>query len=193
MTHEPSSADARTVLLFVDDDEMVLRSIARLLRGDAFEVRTALSADEALGILDGERIDVLVSDIDMPGMDGIGLVREARRRRPELVRMLLTGAPTMERALAAINEGEVHRFFVKPFDPPTFRRTMAALAARIERARRDGERAARSARADELRRWVEARFPGTTDVAEPAARVVLRSQALREALAGTPLGNLLPR
>jgi response regulator RpfG family c-di-GMP phosphodiesterase len=78
--------------------------------------------------------------------------------------MLLTGAGTMDRALAAINEGEVHRFLAKPFDAVLFRATMRSLFERILALRRSRDRDLRAARRGELYRWVEETFPGTLEV-----------------------------
>jgi DNA-binding NtrC family response regulator len=152
-------------ILFVDDEPAILRSIARALQGTRFEVLSAASAADALALMRQRDVDVLVSDIDMPGMTGIELLAVARSEFPTTLRMLLTGAATMPRALAAINEGEVHRFLTKPFDLELFVATMTALAARIERLRREGELDAREAHREGFFRWVERAFPGTLAVA----------------------------
>lgn len=160
-------------VLFVDDEPLILAAFRRSLSGLPFETLTAESGPAALDILRQRRIDVLVSDIDMPGMSGLELVRIARREFPSTLRMLITGAVTMERTLHAINEGEVQRFFTKPFDLAMFRQTMTALVDRVERLRREGELDARAARRDELYAWVEARFPGTLAVTRNDAGEVL--------------------
>jgi len=151
-------------ILFVDDEPTFLGSILRALRGFPFEVLGAASGDEAIMLMRKRNVDVLVSDIDMPGMTGLELVKIVRREFPTTVRMLLTGAGTMDRTLEAINEGEVHRFFTKPLDYELFQATISALVDRIEKLRRDSEADERAARRDEFLRWVEATFPGTLDV-----------------------------
>jgi len=170
----PRSADSddgarKITILFVDDEPSVLRAIKRTLMDAPFDVLSAFDAGEALAILKSRPIDVLVSDIDMPGMDGLRLVSLARREHPGTLRMLLTGQSTLSRALHAINEGEVARFFPKPFDPFTFRQTLEALADRIDRVRRDGEESASAIRRKELCQWVEASFPGATHVVRNGA------------------------
>jgi DNA-binding NtrC family response regulator len=148
-------------VLFVDDDPAVLRSIVRALRGSPFEVLAADGAADALAILRERHVDVLVSDIDMPEMTGLQLMKIVRREFPSTLRMLLTGAGSFARTLEAINEGEVFRFFSKPFDFELFQETMRGLVARIARLRRDGEVEARSGRRGELHRWIDGAFPGT--------------------------------
>jgi DNA-binding NtrC family response regulator len=170
---EPA-ADRATAVLFVDDDRSILRMILRTLRGATFEILTAESASEALALMRQRRVDVVVSDIDMPRVSGIDLLKIVRREFPSALRMLLTGGATLDRALAAINEGEVHRFFTKPFNAELFDATMRDLAERVDKLRRDGEIEARQGRRDELLRWVERVFPGTLDVVrDDRGRIVI--------------------
>jgi DNA-binding NtrC family response regulator len=169
----PSTPSARggspfVTVLFVDDEPALLRGIARMLRDAPLEVLTAGNAEEALAALRERDVDVLISDIDMPGMSGLELVKVVRREFPSVLRMLFSGAGTMDRAMEAINEGEVHRFFTKPFGLELFQATMAAMADRIDALRRDGEKRAQDTRREELYRWVEQVFPGTLDIARNA-------------------------
>jgi CheY-like chemotaxis protein len=156
-------ADATTLtLLFVDDEPAVIRAISRLLATrTGFRMLTAASGEEALDLLRTHNVDVLVSDIDMPKMNGLELVRRARQEFPSTLRILLTGAATMARAVDAINEGEVVRFFAKPFDAATFIRALDDLGARILKLRRERHVDAKRERCDEFFRWVEERYPGT--------------------------------
>ncbi len=172
LSHRPEShrpereRGERATVLFVDDDAALLRSIVRSVRNGPFEVLSANGAGEALAILEARPIDVLVSDIDMPEMSGLDLVKLVRLEHPSTVRMLLTGAGTVERTLEAINEGEVYRFFNKPFDAELFRATMRTLVERLGSLRRNGVAEARAARVRELHRWVEDVFPGTLAVTQ---------------------------
>jgi DNA-binding NtrC family response regulator len=149
-------------ILFVDDEPAVIRAISRaMIARTGFTVLTAASGDEALGLLRTCSIDVLVSDIDMPQMSGLELVRLTRREFPTTLRILLTGAGTMDRAIDAINEGEVVRFFAKPFDLDSFVRALTELGERVLTLRRERHAEAQRARCDEFFRWVEQRYPGT--------------------------------
>jgi DNA-binding NtrC family response regulator len=167
-------------ILFVDDEPAILRSIARALTGSPFDVVTAEGAAAALALLRQRSVDVLVSDIDMPGMSGLELVKIVHREFPATLRMLLTGAGSLARTLEAINEGEVHRFFNKPFDLALFNATMTAVAERIEALRRSGELDARKARQAEFFRWIERVYPGTLDVARSERGEILVDPALEE-------------
>jgi CheY-like chemotaxis protein len=86
-----SGVVARRVLL-VDDDELVLQMTAEWLEYSGYIVRTATNGTDALALLDeGAPVDVLVTDLSMPGISGIVTIREAHQRRPGLPAMLLTG------------------------------------------------------------------------------------------------------
>jgi response regulator RpfG family c-di-GMP phosphodiesterase len=101
--------------LFVDDEPDLLAAIARTLRSEHFKVVTASSAVAALEMLEREGpFAVIVSDLRMPGMDGIGLLRTTRELYPDTVRVLFTGQPDLDNAVAAVNEGAIFRFVTKP-------------------------------------------------------------------------------
>jgi hypothetical protein len=70
----------------------------------------------------------------------------------------------MEKAIRAINEGEVLRFFTKPFDGDLFRETVEGLVDRIRKVRREGEAANRSTRRRDFFDWLEGRYPGATHI-----------------------------
>jgi response regulator RpfG family c-di-GMP phosphodiesterase len=101
-------------ILLVDDEQNLLDSIQRLLRKD-FALTTAAGGDVGLEkIGTAGPFSVIVSDMRMPGMDGIQFLREARRRSPDSVRLMLTGNADLQTAIDAVNEGAVFRFLLKP-------------------------------------------------------------------------------
>jgi PAS domain S-box-containing protein len=90
------AADAGPLLriMVVDDERLVRETLAELFHAAGHAVRTAASAEEALRLLDaGEAVDALVTDLVMPGPSGLALIEAARRRRPGLPAVLLTGTP----------------------------------------------------------------------------------------------------
>lgn len=114
-------------VLFVDDEPNVLQSIKRNLRKQ-FDVVTADGGQAALDLLAEQGpFAVIVSDMRMPGMDGVQFLSQAKRQTPDSVRMMLTGNADQETAVAAVNEGDVFRFLNKPCDAPT-------LAAAVDSA-----------------------------------------------------------
>ena len=117
----------KPVVLFVDDEERIVRLLKIMFR-DQYEVHTALSAREALGILETIPVDVLASDQRMPEMTGIQLLAQVRERWPDTVRLLLTGYSDLVAIIGAVNEGEVYRFLNKPWNQSELRAIIAEAA-----------------------------------------------------------------
>jgi EAL domain-containing protein (putative c-di-GMP-specific phosphodiesterase class I) len=107
----PSNPEPR--VLVVDDDPVVTRSLARVLRGAGFEVETADSGAAAIEHVRRSTFDVVVSDITMPEMDGIELLRAIRAHDLDLPVLLLTGAPALESAIGAVEYG-AFKYLTKP-------------------------------------------------------------------------------
>lgn len=101
-------------VLLVDDEPKVLSALRRQLRRQ-FHVFTAVSGCEGLALLEESGpFAVVVSDMRMPGMDGLAFLREVKRRAPGTTRIMLTGNDDQETAMAAVNDGCVFRFHRKP-------------------------------------------------------------------------------
>lgn len=106
-----------TRVLFVDDDPMLLSSMERCL-GLRFDIDTALSGPEALELIEsGKEYAVVVSDMRMPGMDGIELIQRARALAPKAAYLMLTGNQDPKTSSRAQSEATVTRFLNKPCDP----------------------------------------------------------------------------
>ena len=107
-------------VLLVDDEENLLTGLKRHLRGQ-FDVVTASSGQAALQIVsDQEAFSVVVSDMQMPEMDGVELLGEIKKVAPLTIRMMLTGNADQETAVKAINNGSIFHFFNKPCDADAF-------------------------------------------------------------------------
>lgn len=108
-------ANSKAKVLFVDDEVDLLAAMSRGLRSEHFQVVTASSAAQALEMLPEQGpFAVMVSDLRMPRMDGVELLRRTRDLAPDTVRVLFTGQLDLDKAIAAVNEGEIFRFLVKP-------------------------------------------------------------------------------
>lgn len=106
-------------ILFVDDDPKLLRSFTRTL-SDRFRVVTAESPIEGLRIIREQGpFPVIVSDMKMPGMNGIELLSRSKGISPHSARILLTGFADQQTAIDAVNKGELFRFLTKPCDIDT--------------------------------------------------------------------------
>lgn len=111
-----TSPDAKNIL-FVDDEENVLNGLRRMLHSQRHEWHMAFanSGVEALDILQRESFDIVVSDMRMPGMDGVELLEKIRLNHPETVRIILSGYADKEAALRTISS--IHQFLPKPCPP----------------------------------------------------------------------------
>jgi DNA-binding NtrC family response regulator len=161
-------ANKNPVIVCVDDDEAMLSTVVRCLKREPLQVRSTMSASEALSWIASDDIAVLVSDYEMPEMTGAQLAGHARRVRPETVRILLTGMRTLETAIDGINQGEIFRFLNKPFDNEHLR---AAVHAGVERNKEllamSGDRQRRERR-NALHAALEAEYPGISRVSRGA-------------------------
>jgi len=106
---------SRTVL-FVDDEIEILNSLKRLLRAEPYQSFFAESGQEALGILEREAIHVIVTDLGMPEMDGLTLLKQVQERYPDIIRLVLSAHGDRDSILNAINRGNVYRYIYKPWD-----------------------------------------------------------------------------
>jgi signal transduction histidine kinase len=106
----------RPTLLVVDDEPEVLQSVHDLFRLD-YRVLTCDDGADALRILASpEDIHAILSDQRMPGMNGVDLLKNAKRLRPETTRLLFTAYADIKAVIDAINEGSVYRYIEKPWD-----------------------------------------------------------------------------
>jgi len=105
-----------STLLFVDDEQNILSSLKRLFRSTGHNILTAISGAEALVILEKEEVDLIVSDMRMPGMDGAMLLAQVASNYPDVVRILLTGYADMDSTIRAVNEGHIYRYISKPWE-----------------------------------------------------------------------------
>ncbi len=120
---------AKKQILFVDDEPLVLKGLQRSLRKMRAEWNTAFasSSKEALDILDQQPMDVIVSDLKMPEMDGMQLLTEVKNRHPHVVRIILSGHTEHEVTLRSVQYA--HQNLTKPCDAEVLKQTLAKLFA----------------------------------------------------------------
>ena len=115
-TAAAAAAASGPILLLVDDEPSVLSALRRLFRPHGYQVLQATSGADALALLSEQPVDLVISDMRMPAMDGASLLEAVRLRQPDTVRILLTGYADIGSTVAAINRGEIHRYIAKPWD-----------------------------------------------------------------------------
>ena len=106
----------RTEILVVDDEDIVRESLRDWLGGVGYEVEIAASAEEALEILKKKKFNIMLADLVMPGMNGIELMKEAKKIYPSLAAVIITAHATIQTATTAIREGAFD-YIEKPFCP----------------------------------------------------------------------------
>jgi len=129
--------DIQATVLLVDDDESVLRAHARLLEKRGCEVAIAGDGEAALALLGERSFDVILSDLEMPRMNGIKLLEQIRAHDLDVPVLFITGTPTVETAMRAIEHG-AFKYLVKPVEPAELARvvTEAARLGKLGKAKR---------------------------------------------------------
>ncbi len=122
---------SKPTLLLIDDEDRILRSL-RMLFFVGYNVRTTTEPGEAIRILREEKVHVIMSDQRMPQMQGSELLRIARETSPATMRILLTGYSDLDASIASVNEGEVFRYLMKPWNAEDVKKVVAEAAAIAE-------------------------------------------------------------
>ena len=107
--------EKRNAVLFVDDEPHILNAIRRATLGESFDTVFAGSGATALQALEQQEISVIVTDMRMPVMDGLALLKIVREKYPSIVRIVLSGYMQLTQVLSSINQGEIFQFIPKPW------------------------------------------------------------------------------
>lgn len=105
-------------ILIVDDEPFVAKALARLLRG--YDCTTCSAPEDALALISGQTFHLIISDYQMPNMDGVSLLTASKKLQPTAIRILLTGFADKQGMERAINNAEVFRFIDKPWNDLDF-------------------------------------------------------------------------
>ncbi len=123
MTDNQINSKDQTVL-FVDDEKAILQSLNRACRNTGWRILTATSGRSGLELLGKEQVDLIVSDMRMPEMDGAEFLEKSKEASPESVRVLLTGFSDIASTIAAINKGKIFSYITKPWDNDELKNTL---------------------------------------------------------------------
>src|SRR5258708_840149 len=105
----------RPRVLIVDDDELLARSYARALSAEGYDVETRLDGESAVDAVQTSSFDVVLSDVDMPRLSGVALLERIRACDLDIPVVLITGNPSLETAVAAVEHGAL-RYMTKPVE-----------------------------------------------------------------------------
>ena len=103
------------LILVVDDEQAQRRNLAEVLAEKGHEVREAEGAEAALAMLEGQPVDLILSDLRMPGAGGLDLLQQARQQRPDIDVVIMTAFGSIDQAVAAMRQGAAD-FLTKPID-----------------------------------------------------------------------------
>ena len=111
-------------ILFVDDDQAMLNSLRRAFLDEPYETLFSTSGHEALETLQGQQIDIVVSDMNMPGMGGQELLNTIQEQYPQVIRILFSGQPTIAQEeistlVQTLNHGDIFKFIGKTINMNT--------------------------------------------------------------------------
>jgi len=151
-------------VLVVDDDPHILKAIRRVLRKEQCRVLTAESADKGLVCLAREDIQIVISDKNMPRIDGLVFLKQVKSEFPQVLTIMLTGNADLRSAVEAINAAGVFKYLVKPWDDDDLRFTVREALAFIRRQRSGFDSRYDAKSNDIVRRDLEKDFPGITRV-----------------------------
>ncbi len=151
-------------ILIVDDEENILNALKRLFRKENYRIFTADSGEEGLAVLDQEEVDLIISDLKMPNMNGIEFLAMAKEKSPDTLRIMLTGHADLKSVLEAINRGEVYRFLLKPWNNEELKMSIKQ-ALDFHRVQRENKALVKTVKKqDRILRDLEAEHPGIADV-----------------------------
>jgi CheY-like chemotaxis protein len=113
------------IVLFVDDEPNILKTLRRLFMDEEYDVRTAGNGMEALNLIEGGLLPtIIISDQRMPEMGGAEFLAKASRLVPDSIRMVLTGYADINAAVSAINQGGIYRYILKPWNDDDLKLTV---------------------------------------------------------------------
>jgi len=175
-------------VLVVDDEQDIRDASERILTRTGFKVMKATRGDEALDVLDKERIDIVLLDLKMPGMDGLEVLKRIRMLSKTIQVIVITGYATVETAIEAMKQG-AYDFIPKPFEPDQLRIVVNRAWEKInfiQEAKRLAQERNRTlsdldTEKSRIRTIIES-FPSGVVVTDPKGRVMLMNPAFRQLL-----------
>ena len=125
-------------IVIVDDEKNVLNAFKRVLRQEPYHLYTVDSGEEALCLLDAREISLVISDYNMPKMNGLELLKKVQVKYPHILAIMLTGQAEIEIAVKAINEAGVYKFIQKPWDDADLKNYHPSCAGIHRSGQREG-------------------------------------------------------
>ena len=129
LVHEPTTniaaEDQIQTVLLLDDEENILRALARVLRRDGYKILMATRAQDAFELLAKHDVQVILSDQRMPEMNGTEFLSRVKDLYPDTIRIVLSGYTDLKSVTDAINKGAIYKFLTKPWDDDQLRHNIS--------------------------------------------------------------------
>jgi DNA-binding NtrC family response regulator len=170
-------------ILLVDDEPMILSALSRMLRNHGYRVLTTTQPTEVVGILEKE-------------MKGTVLMAQIRSSFPDVVRILMTGRGSMDSVIEAINEGEVYRYLLKPFQEEELLSVLREATSRLKELHRASAAALIVSRRSEICAALELQYPGLSQINRQDGIYLIPSEhidAIASRMGNARLSSLLKR
>lgn len=151
-------------ILLVDDEPGVISSIKRSLLDEGYEIYSANSGVEGLTVLKEHDITLVISDEKMPGMSGSEFLSAVKKLFPDTIRIMLTGHASLQAAMNAVNNGEIYRFFSKPWNEIEIKLAIRSAIEKYELEAENRELLKTVARQSGEIKEIEKLYPGITSM-----------------------------
>ncbi|MGB7511998.1 MAG: response regulator [Pelodictyon phaeoclathratiforme] len=112
------------VVLFVDDEADILSSLNRFLRKEPYQKLFAETTVKALELLECHDVAIVISDFNMPDMNGLELINMVKQRHPEIVPLIISGHESVGKIIESSHPRTIFRFITKPVEPITLRKVI---------------------------------------------------------------------
>jgi len=172
---------AQHTILIVDDEPNVISALKRSLIDEDYNILSVESGEEGLRLLANHPAQLVISDEKMPGMSGSEFLSHVKNRYPHTIRIILTGQASIEAAMQSINEGEIYRFFTKPWDDLEL---LLALRAAFEKydLKAENRRLLQTVKKQAVElKLLERQFPGITQLKRDIkGRIIVEDMSEKE-------------
>lgn len=165
-------------ILIVDDERSVRSALRRILENELWNVLQADSPGTALALLAANPVSAIITDERMPGCSGLEFMRIVKKKYPHVARIMLTAHANTRTVIRAVNEGEIFRFFTKPWNNEELIAAIQQAVEAAEEQKLESTLLSTFAETDTEVEELERRHPGITEVKkDEGGRVIIEDNA----------------
>ena len=151
-------------ILVVDDEELFIENIQRILSDENYNVITAASGQEGLDILEKQQVSMVISEYEIPLMNGLEFLEKVRIIYPNILTIMVTEHADIELAIRAINEAGVYKFLLKPLDDIYFKNMIKKILESLQVIKERDVLIRKVKTHESTLKDLEKRYPGITKV-----------------------------